>query len=186
MQRRFLTEYEPTIEDSYRKQVAVDEQNVMLDILDTAGQEEYAALRDQYMMTGEGFILAFSLVDRTTYDELKALHLQILKVKGSSAVPIVLVGNKLDLATREPAKRAVPASEALKLAGEWGVQYFEASAKDGTNVDESWRPLVRLVRKATPAPKRAASVASSPAASASAQKVRPAADSEAECKCVVC
>lgn len=164
----------------------MDEQNVMLDILDTAGQEEYAALRDQYMMTGEGFILAFSLVDRTTFDELKALHLQILKVKGSNAVPIVLVGNKLDLATREPSKRAVPAAEAQRMAAEWGVQYFETSAKDGTNVDESWRTLVRLVRKASADRKRTASVATSPAPSASAAKVRPAANSEAECKCVVC
>ena len=41
--------YDPTIEDSYRKQVQIDGQPALLDILDTAGQEEYAALQDQCM-----------------------------------------------------------------------------------------------------------------------------------------
>ena len=155
----------------------------MLDILDTAGQEEYAALRDQYMMTGEGFILGFSLVDRTTFDELKVLHQQILKVKGSTQVPIVLVGNKLDLATREPAKRAVTQAELTKVAAEWGVQFFETSAKDGTNVDEAWRTLVRLVRKASN-DRKAASSGNPSAAAAKAKNQPPPTDTE--CKCVLC
>ncbi len=48
---------DPTIEDSYRKQVTIDDETCLLDILDTAGQEEYSAMRDQYMRTGEGFLL---------------------------------------------------------------------------------------------------------------------------------
>ena len=48
-------EYDPTIEDSYRKQVTIDDETCLLDILDTAGQEEYSAMRDQYMRTGQGF-----------------------------------------------------------------------------------------------------------------------------------
>ena len=47
---------DPTIEDSYRKQVSIDDEVCLLDILDTAGQEEYSAMRDQYMQGGEGFI----------------------------------------------------------------------------------------------------------------------------------
>merc|ERR1711924_105017 len=57
IQGNFVEKYDPTIEDSYRKQVAVDGVAVLLDIMDTAGQEEYSALRDQYMKTGQGFIL---------------------------------------------------------------------------------------------------------------------------------
>ena len=47
IQNHFIDEYDPTIEDSYRKQVTIDEETCLLDILDTAGQEEYSAMRDQ-------------------------------------------------------------------------------------------------------------------------------------------
>lgn len=47
-----LYRYDPTIENSYRKQVNIDDETCMLDILDTAGQEEYSAMRDQYIRSG--------------------------------------------------------------------------------------------------------------------------------------
>lgn len=53
IQNNFIPEYDPTIENSYRKQIAVDDETCMLDILDTAGQEEFSAMRDQYIRTGE-------------------------------------------------------------------------------------------------------------------------------------
>ena len=45
-QNQFVKEYDPTIENSYRKQVTIDDNSIMLDILDTAGQEEYAVSSD--------------------------------------------------------------------------------------------------------------------------------------------
>lgn len=57
MQGDFVERYDPTIEANYRKQVTVDQDAVMLDILDTAGQEEYSVLREQYMRMGDGFLL---------------------------------------------------------------------------------------------------------------------------------
>lgn len=53
IQSYFVDEYDPTIEDSYRKQVVIDDKVSILDILDTAGQEEYSAMREQYMRTGK-------------------------------------------------------------------------------------------------------------------------------------
>jgi len=55
IQGHFVDDYDPTIEDSYRKQCVIDDEVALLDILDTAGQEEYHAMREQYMRTGEGF-----------------------------------------------------------------------------------------------------------------------------------
>ena len=51
IQNHFIDEYDPTIEDSYRKQVTIDEETCLLDILDTAGQEEYSAMRDQVKLS---------------------------------------------------------------------------------------------------------------------------------------
>jgi len=52
IQNHFVDIYDPTIEDCYIKQVLIDGRIYLLDILDTAGQEEYSAMRDQYMNTG--------------------------------------------------------------------------------------------------------------------------------------
>ena len=51
--QHFIDEYDPTIEDSYRKQVTIDDETCLLDILDTAGQEEYSAMRDQVSRASE-------------------------------------------------------------------------------------------------------------------------------------
>uniref|UniRef100_A0A8D2CXT2 Small monomeric GTPase n=1 Tax=Sciurus vulgaris TaxID=55149 RepID=A0A8D2CXT2_SCIVU len=61
IQSHFVDEYDPTIEDSYLKQVVIDGETCLLDILDTAGQEEYSAMRDQYMRTGEAFLCVFAI-----------------------------------------------------------------------------------------------------------------------------
>ena len=56
-------------QDSYRKQVVIDGETCLLDILDTAGQEEYSAMRDQYMRTGEGFLCILALNDINSFDD---------------------------------------------------------------------------------------------------------------------
>jgi len=62
IQGHFVDDYDPTIEDSYRKQCVIDDEVALLDILDTAGQEEYHAMREQYMRTGEGFFCLYILL----------------------------------------------------------------------------------------------------------------------------
>jgi len=65
--------------------------------LDTAGQEEFSAMREQYMRSGEGFLLVFSLTDRNSYEEIYKFHKQILRVKDRDEFPMMLVANKCDL-----------------------------------------------------------------------------------------
>lgn len=97
IQSHFVDEYDPTIEDSYRKQCVIDDEVALLDVLDTAGQEEYSAMREQYMRNGEGFLLVFSITSRSTFEEISTFHQQILRVKDRDYVPMIVVGNKSDL-----------------------------------------------------------------------------------------
>jgi small GTP-binding protein len=83
--------------DSYRKQCVIDEEVALLDVLDTAGQEEYSAMREQYMRTGEGFLLVYSITSRQSYEEIITFQQQILRVKDKDYFPIIVVGNKCDL-----------------------------------------------------------------------------------------
>lgn len=92
---------DPTIEDSYRKHAVIDGETCVLDILDTAGQDEYSAMRDQYMRTGEGFLLVFAIDDEQSFNDIASYRDHIRRVKDADAFPMVLVGNKIDLPRRE-------------------------------------------------------------------------------------
>ena len=86
IQNHFVDEYDPTIEDSYRKQVVIDGETCLLDILDTAGQEEYSAMRDQYMRTGEGFLLVFAVNNAKSFEDISQYREQIKRVKDAEEV----------------------------------------------------------------------------------------------------
>jgi GTPase KRas protein len=138
---KFLEFYDPTIEDSYRKQINIDGTPFVLEILDTAGQEEYTSLRDSYLRSGQGFLLVYAINNRSSFQEAQRLHEQILKVRETSSFPMVLVGNKCDLEH----ERQVSKQEAEDLAKSWGIPMLETSAKIRKNVDEAFQALVRLI-----------------------------------------
>lgn len=142
-QNNFVDEYDPTIEDSYRKQCVIDSEVVILDILDTAGQEEYSAMREQYMRTGEGFLLVYSVNSKNSFEELMVYYQQILRVKDSDYVPVFLVGNKADLSDDE---REVTFEDGAKMAKQIHAPFLETSAKENINVEDAFFGLVKLIR----------------------------------------
>ncbi|KAF3829967.1 hypothetical protein GH733_001392, partial [Mirounga leonina] len=134
LQSYFVTDYDPTIEDSYTKQCVIDDRAARLDkikryvstctlsvvlvgvdqdffpeftVLDTAGQEEFGAMREQYMRTGEGFLLVFSVTDRGSFEEIYKFQRQILRVKDRDEFPMILIGNKADLDHQRQVRRNV-------------------------------------------------------------------------------
>ena len=140
----FLSSYDPTIEDSYRTTINVNNQDIILNILDTAGQEEFYALRDQYMRSGDGYIIVFSITSVTSFLEVNAIKEQlniVLDSDDNTLIPIILVGNKCDLEEY----RQVQSSDAQRLADEWRVKYFETSAKNKTNINRIFEELVYLI-----------------------------------------
>ena len=56
----------------------------MLEVLDTAGQEEYTALRDQWIRDGEGFVLVYSITSRASFSRITKFYNQIQRVKEST------------------------------------------------------------------------------------------------------
>ncbi|KAL2917074.1 hypothetical protein HK105_203506 [Polyrhizophydium stewartii] len=138
----FIEEYDPTKADSYRKKVTLDGQESFIDILDTAGQEEYAAIRDNYYRSGEGFLCVFSLCEQESFQHTQEFRDQICRVLDDEKVPFILVGNKADLTS----DRQVSTREGELKAKEWGCPYMETSAKTRQNVDEAFCKLMRSIR----------------------------------------
>ncbi|CAF3999746.1 unnamed protein product [Rotaria magnacalcarata] len=137
----FFSDYDPTIEDSYVKQCLIDNQIAQLEILDSAGQEEFKPMRDQYVRVGEGFLLVFSLTDRRSLDECYKLHRDILRLKDTNNVPMLLIGNKLDICQMGMDAHARAAAASMC------IPYFETSARTRHNIDEIFIELVRLIRR---------------------------------------
>ncbi|XP_003744065.1 ras-related protein Ral-A isoform X2 [Galendromus occidentalis] len=143
MYGEFVEDYEPTKADSYRRKVMLDGEDVQIDILDTAGQEDYAVIRDNYFRSGEGFLCVFSIDEPENFEATKEFREQILRVKGDDSVPFILVGNKAD---KDDANRRVSVEEAEDRARKWNVPYVETSAKTCMNVDKVFYDLLRLIR----------------------------------------
>lgn len=147
MYDEFVEDYEPTKADSYRKNIILGGQECQIDILDTAGQEDYAAIRDNYFRSGEGFLCVFSITDRDGFDYTQDFRDQILRVKGADSatdnIPFVLIGNKSDLTSR----RQISVEEAERLAASWRVPYIETSAKTKDNVDKVFYDLLEQIKQ---------------------------------------
>lgn len=140
----FLSSYDPTIEDSYRTTININNKDIILNIIDTAGQEEFYALRDQYMRSGDGYIIVFSITSVTSFLEVNAIKNRlnmVLDVSDDTIIPIILVGNKCDLEEY----RQVHSLDAQRLAEEWKVKYFETSAKNKTNINRIFEELIYLI-----------------------------------------
>lgn len=100
-------------------------------------------MREQYMRSGEGFLLVFSLTDHASFAEIGKFQKQILRVKDRDEFPMLLVGNKSDL----DHQRRVTLEEAQQFACAVGMPYIECSAKLRINVDQAFHELVRIIRK---------------------------------------
>jgi len=151
----FVEDYDPTVEDSFRKDVLVDGKTSVLDILDTAGQEEFESLYDRWVRPAHGFLLMYSLTLKATFEEVQVLKDKIVRIKDTMAeatgteeavIPMVLVGNKCDLEQ----DREVTYEEGKAIADKWGCAFFETSAKTKKNVHECMHELIREIRNTRP------------------------------------
>ncbi|XP_005049631.1 PREDICTED: ras-related protein M-Ras isoform X1 [Ficedula albicollis] len=146
-QKIFVPDYDPTIEDSYLKHTEIDGQWAILDVLDTAGQEEFSAMREQYMRTGDGFLIVYSVTDKASFEHVDRFHQLILRVKDRESFPMILVANKVDLMHL----RKITREQGREMATKHNIPYIETSAKDPPlNVDKAFHDLVRVIRQQIP------------------------------------
>jgi len=153
VQSLFTEDYDPTIQDNYSKTALIDGNYVDLDILDTAGQDEFTALREQYMKNQDGFLLCFSLASRETFDKVSEFHKQILRSKAppgtidlsSITVPIILVGTKCDMPESNHAVSASEIEETRQLLNIDSIML--TSAKERVNVSEVFETLASRIFK---------------------------------------
>jgi GTPase KRas protein len=101
-------------------------------------------MREQYMRSGEGFILVYAINARPSFEEIQTFYQQILRVKDTDSIPLTLVGNKCDMEN----EREISTAEGKEMARKMGAKFVESSARYRINVDEAYYSLVRSIRDA--------------------------------------
>ncbi|KAJ7123354.1 P-loop containing nucleoside triphosphate hydrolase protein, partial [Mycena filopes] len=158
----FVENYDPTIEEQYHRPMMVDNELSSLEVLDTAGAEQFTSLNEVYIKSGRGFVLVFrqvsrspsshfpisrdaasnSLTQEVSLKEVESLRKQIFRIKGSESVPIVVVGTKSDLVS----EREVPTTTIESLASRWNLPFYETSAKRNWHINDVFEDLLRQMR----------------------------------------
>jgi GTPase KRas protein len=113
----------------------------------------------EHMNNVEGFFLIYSVTDEVSFNKIKSLQQKITLAKKSKNVPIVLVGNKIDLEDQ----RKIPTQQGQDLANSFGCAFIETSAKTRYNVDAAFELLVDEVRKSRGVVSNNKSASSTPA-----------------------
>ena len=122
--------------------INVNNKNEQLDILDTAGQEQFAALQDHWIREAEAFVLVYSVQAQRTFKHATDLYRKIQRNKDDQRIDMILVGNKSDLPMSE---HEVTFDMGKQLADQWNVPFLETSAKTGDNVYEAFEVLVKEI-----------------------------------------
>jgi small GTP-binding protein len=136
-ENKFYTTYLATIGvDFVKKVLNINDQEIILQIWDSAGQEKYNAITKQYYNRTDGILVVFDLSSRTTFNGVMN-WLEEIELSNASGMPIVILGNKCDLEEKEVSKE-----EAIEFAQSKGFPYYETSALEGINVNEAFMDVV--------------------------------------------
>eukprot|EP00730_Choanoeca_flexa_P016418 TRINITY_DN7745_c0_g1_i3.p1 TRINITY_DN7745_c0_g1~~TRINITY_DN7745_c0_g1_i3.p1 ORF type:complete len:178 (+),score=39.58 TRINITY_DN7745_c0_g1_i3:261-794(+) len=137
---RFVESYDPTVEDCYRKEITHNDSKIMLEIIDTAGTEQFTSLVELYIKNCQGFVLVYDVTKKSTLEDLEPIKEMVWKIKKGTAKkppPLLLIGNKTDMNGRE-----VLMAVGHGKAKEWKASFVETSAKASDDVNKAFLAMV--------------------------------------------
>lgn len=137
--KELFLRYDPTVEDMYFGTVIVNGERRNLEIMDTAGQEEYSALRDQYIKGYHIFVYVFSVTSVSTFNAIDKMVMQTLRAHENENIYGILIGNKIDLKS----DRTVLKEEAEAKAKFWGMPYIETTIYDRSTILHAFANLIK-------------------------------------------
>ncbi len=130
IQKVFIDEYLPSFENLFKKNMMIDGEQIEVDILDSSGMDELVVMRPNWFKEREAFIMVYAINNRGSFEALNVFYEQLVTFRTSADVPLLLVGNKVDM----EANRAVKKEEGMKIAKTFNAEFCETSAKKDINV----------------------------------------------------
>lgn len=135
----FPVSYKATVDELHRAEYDIGGMPLTLDIQDTSGSHEFPAMRELAIANADAFILVYDVTNDTSFDEVSRLREEIVDVRNDDGVPIVVVGNKIDL---EEQRLLLREQTETTVCFEWENGYVECSAKDNSNVSDVFKELL--------------------------------------------
>ncbi|KAJ9623619.1 GTP-binding protein [Taxawa tesnikishii (nom. ined.)] len=140
----FVDSYYPTIENTFSKMIRHKNQDFAVEIIDTAGQDEYTILNSKHFIGIHGYMIVYSIGSKQSFEMVRVIRDKILNHLSADTVPIYIVGNKSDL---RPEQRQVKEEDGRKLAEELKCGWTEASARANTNVTKAFEGMIGEIEK---------------------------------------
>lgn len=135
----FVESYYPTIENQFSKSINYKNQDYAIEILDTAGQDEFSIMNEKHLIGIHGYLIIYSVTSRQSFELVEVIRDKILNSIGNDNIPMVLIGNKCDLNYQ----RQVEKIEGEQLAKKFGnVNFLETSVRDDVNISKSFEVLI--------------------------------------------
>ena len=122
------------------KNYTFDNNEVKVQIWDTAGQEKYRSITSSYYKGAHGCLLVYDITRKATFENIDKWLAEI-KLSSNNEINMILIGNKCDLED----KREVSIEEAQNKAKLLNMAFMETSALNGTNVEKAFNELVNNV-----------------------------------------
>ncbi|KAH7293100.1 hypothetical protein KP509_28G011900 [Ceratopteris richardii] len=140
----FTTSFITTIGIDFKiRTIDLDGKRVKLQIWDTAGQERFRTITTAYYRGAMGIILVYDVTDESSFNNIRN-WMKNIEQHASDNVNKILVGNKADM---DESKRAVSFSRGQDLANEYGLNFYETSAKTNMNVEQVFFTIARDIKQ---------------------------------------
>ena len=139
-EKTFKSEYKPTLGTNIIiKELKLGNNNIKLLLWDIAGQSKWQDVRHLYYRGAQGSIVVYDVTRPPSFESVPVWNKDLLKFSGE--IPRILLANKVDLTDI----RKIQKEDGLKLAAEMKAEYYETSAKDGTQVNEAFEKISELI-----------------------------------------
>ena len=123
------------------KIIQIDNKKVKLQVWDTSGQERYRSITKNFYRNADGVMFVCDVTKEKTFDNIKNWLIDSEQNANNSNFKKILVGNKIDLKE----ERAIDTQQLQNFANKKEMNFYETSAKDGTNVDHIFTELAKLI-----------------------------------------
>ena len=123
------------------KIVQINKKNVKLQVWDTSGQERYRSITKNFYRNADGVMFICDVTKENTFENIKNWLIDSEQNSNNSNFKKILVGNKIDLQK----ERVIDKEKLENFANKKGMNFYEASAKEGTNVDLIFTELAQLI-----------------------------------------
>ena len=138
----FNENYELTIGLNYRiKTLNIDNNPIKMQIWDTSGEEKFKAIARNFYRGAHGVLLVYDICDKNSFLDVRDWIEQIVENTDNDNIVMILCGNKSD----KKKERKITKEEGENLAKNYGIPFFECSAKNNTNINEMFNTMAQNI-----------------------------------------